>query len=149
MSLDFIEEVGENIQDLQLAISQLGKHELQNLEKWTFYDLTQVLHKEETFKTFMKKLLEVKTSQCRDIKEAKRVCDHWHKKCDIFVDKEFILVFIAEFQIDRMFQAKKVDEDILNTALNEMSNSPMHFEIDKVVFMMVRLHRLKELVKLL
>ena len=54
-----------------------------------------------------------------------------------------------EFQIDRMFQAKKVDEDILNTALNEMSNSPMHFEIDKVVFMMVRLHRLKELVKLL
>jgi len=58
----------------------LSKEDKKIVEVYQFRDLTQDINNDHVFNRFVKKLLEVKTSSCTDLKEAKRICETWNKK---------------------------------------------------------------------
>lgn len=80
ISIDFVEEISKVPKDFNVAVKRLTNEERKHLEEYRFYELTQDVHNHPSFKSFVKKLLEVKAEACQDLKEAKRMCETWNKK---------------------------------------------------------------------
>jgi hypothetical protein len=149
ISIDFIEEIGKVPADFTKAIQMLSKEDKRVVETYQFRDLTQNITGDQVFIRFTKKLLEIKAANWRDLKEAKRMWETWNKKWGVFIDREFINVFIAEYQLHRLAIENKINEEILSNSLRELTNYPMRFDVENVVKLLIRLKRLIDLVKLL
>ena len=65
------------------------------------------------------------------------------------MDKEFINVFISEYQLTKQLGSKIRNEEIINKSIQSLMIYPMKFEIEKVVFILIKLNKVKELILLL
>lgn len=77
------------------------------------------------------------------------MCETWHNKCNAFIDKEFINVFISEYQLSKQLESQVKNEEIINRSIKSLMKYPIKFEIEKVVFMLIKLNKVKEVVLLL
>ena len=149
MGIEFLDEISKVSADFTKAIKSMTNEDKKAMEEFTFRDLMYDILNDTVFNTFLKRLLEVKAEQWGDIKEAKRMWETWHKRWSIFIDREFINVFIAEYQLQKMLEDKKFDEEVFNMCLRDLKEYSHEFEIDKIVYLMVKLDRVKELISLL
>jgi len=77
------------------------------------------------------------------------MCETWHNKCNAFIDKEFINVFISEYQLSKQLESQVKNEEIINRSIKSLMKYPIKFEIEKVVFMLIKLNKVKEVILLL
>ena len=56
---------------------------------------------------------------------------------------------MAEYQLQRMVETKDIKNEIMIISLRDLNKYTLSFDIDKVVYVLLRLNRLKELISLL
>ena len=157
MAIEFLDEISKVPADFTQAIKQMSSDERAAMNDFKFNDLMTDLLENSVFNNFLKCLLVVKAEQWGDIKEAKRMWEVWHKRWNIFISREFITTFIAEYhllfnlqyQLQNKTENKKIDEEIFNMCFRDLKEHPNGFDIDKIVYLFIKLDRVRELFSLL
>jgi len=149
IALEFIDEMSKDLADFSKAFHELPSDYKDALKEIQFRDLTRNVRSDSALRLFIKKLLEIKAQKLTEIKEVQRMWELWHKRCSVFVDREFIATFTAEIQLQRMLETKDFNDEILKSALTNLSKYPFSFEVGKVVELMIRMDKVPELVEVL
>lgn len=149
LGLELVEQIGSDFEDFQKAFRALPFEWREVMKEIQFKDLTKDVMTDTTLKLFIKKLLEIKAQKFRDFKEVKRMWEEWRKKWGVFVDSEFIGTFIAEYQLQRMIEIDSVKDEVFYSSLKELSRYPVSFEVEKVVYLLIRMNKIPELISLL